>query len=162
MPKGSLGKIAIDNLSNWYYHEDMKKILLLMVLVMFVGVASAKAVDSYELFWPMVAGKTVADGFVYKLKILKENARGSLIFGATQKADYNVFLASKRLLEAEKLLLEKRDDLTLITLDKVIKHLTVSKRSSDNIRSLSIDMAKIYSEKADVAKKLQKILQFAP
>jgi len=132
----------------------MKKVLLLMVLILVVGVSSVKAVDSYELFWPMVAGKTTADGFVYKLKILKEDVRGYLIFGPVQKADYHVFRAAKRLLEAEKLLLDKKD--------KTLMHLSAAKRGSENIKTLATDMALMYKDKTEVAKKLQEISQFAP
>jgi len=140
----------------------MKKVLLLMVLILVVGVSSVKAVDSYELFWPMVAGKTTADGFVYKLKILKEDVRGYLIFGPVQKADYHVFRAAKRLLEAEKLLLDKKDSLAQTTLDKTLMHLSAAKRGSENIKTLATDMALMYKDKTEVAKKLQEISQFAP
>lgn len=141
----------------------MKKSLVALLILLVVGTTSVSAsVNSYELFYPMVAGKTVADGFVYKLKILKENIRGSLIFGAPQKSDYRVFLASKRLLESEKLLSEKKDDLALVTLDKVIMYLTLAKKSSENIKTLSTDMSKTHMSKIDVAKKLQEISRFAP
>src|SRR3989304_3599259 len=96
----------------------MKKVLLLMVLILVVGVSSVKAVDSYELFWPMVAGKTTADGFVYTLKILKEDIRGYLIVGSAPRADYKVFLGVKRLLEAEKLLNDGKRLLSLTSFDK--------------------------------------------
>lgn len=140
----------------------MKKLIVLGILVLLVGALPVKAVSSYEMFYPMVAGKTVADGFVYKLKIFKETIRGALIFGPVQKADYNIFLASKRLLEAEKLLLEKNDDMALVTLNKVVMHLTQAKSSSENIKNLSSDLVKLYSTKVEVAKKLQEILKFAP
>lgn len=141
----------------------MKKSLVALLVLLVVGTTSVSAtVNSYELFYPMVAGKTVADGFVYKLKILKENIRGSLIFGPTQKANYNVYLATKRLLEAEKLLVEKKDDLALITLDTTINHLKLANKSSEKIKALSDDMGKIYSEKAEVVKRLQEISRFAP
>lgn len=140
----------------------MKKVLLLVLSIFVLGATSVNAASSYEMFYPMVAGKTAADGFIYKLKILKENIRGSLIFGASQKAEYNIFLASKRLLESEKLLSEQKNDLALATLDKVIVHLTSAKKSSENIKILSVDMSKIYMSNVDVAKKLQEILRFAP
>lgn len=77
-------------------------------------------VSSFELFWPIVAGKIEGDPF-YFVKTLKENLRGKLIFGSAQKADYSVFLATKRIIEAEKLILEGKDDLAVKTLVQATK-----------------------------------------
>ena len=66
-------------------------------------------VNSFELFWPMVAGRTVEDPLFF-LKRLKENLRGWLIFSPSKKADYSVFLLTKRVLEAEKLINQSRKD----------------------------------------------------
>ncbi len=60
-------------------------------------------VNSFELFWPLVAGKTNQDS-LYFLKRLKEKIRGALIFGDSQKAEYEILLTTKRFLEAEKLM----------------------------------------------------------
>ncbi len=60
-------------------------------------------VDSFDLFWPMVAGKTMQSK-LYFLKTLKEKVRGFFIFGSAQKADYDIFLGTKRMLEAEALI----------------------------------------------------------
>lgn len=76
-------------------------------------------INSFELFWPVVAGKTTGDSF-YSLKILKEKIRGFFIFGRPEKADYNVFLLVKRSVEAEKLLGEGKVDLANKTLDRAI------------------------------------------
>ena len=84
--------------------------ILVLVLASFTSVAaqlptptpSPSQINSYELFWPVVAGKTSNDP-LYFLKTLKENLRGALIFGKPQKAEYHVFVATKRILEAEKL-----------------------------------------------------------
>lgn len=65
-------------------------------------------VDSYELFWPLVAGKVQGDSF-YFLKTLKEKMRGGLIFSNLKKAEYNALLSEKRLLEFEKLALTNKD-----------------------------------------------------
>lgn len=141
----------------------MKKFIFLCLALLVISATSAKAaVNSYELFWPLVAGKTMADGFVYQLKILKEDVRGYLIFGPAQKANYQVFQASKRLLEAEKLVLDKKDDLASLTLDKAIALLSAANKGSANIKLLAADLAIQYSEKTEIAKKLQKISQFAP
>jgi hypothetical protein len=64
--------------------------------------------DSYDVFWPIVAGKTMGDK-LFSLKMMKERVREMLIFSSFRKADYNITLSEKRLVEAEKLYLEKSD-----------------------------------------------------
>lgn len=120
----------------------MRKILvivflaLLLVSAFYKGVIAASipaptptsspsSVNSYELFWPMVSGKSLGDSW-YSLKIFKEKVRSFLIFGKAQKADYNLFLATKRLLEAEKLLNSKKMDFALTTLGNFSKKLALS------------------------------------
>ena len=94
-------------------------------------------VDSFELFWPMSAGKTMQSK-VYFLKTLKEDVRGFLIFGSAQKADYSIFLGIKRMLEAEVLMKGNVPDLANKTLDSAAKDfdkanssLTDAKNSGD-------------------------------
>ncbi|MFC1625807.1 DUF5667 domain-containing protein [Patescibacteria group bacterium] len=85
-------------------------------------------VSSFEMFWPIVAGRTMGDS-LYSLKSFKEKLRGVLIFGQAQKADYSVFLATKRIVEAEKLILEGKTDLvekTLVEATKQIDKATVN------------------------------------
>lgn len=65
-------------------------------------------VNSYELFWPVVAGKVAGDKF-YILKTFKEKMRGALIFGNTKKAEYYLLLSEKRLVEFEKLAVINKD-----------------------------------------------------
>lgn len=65
-------------------------------------------INSYELFWPITAGKVMGDS-LYPLKLLKENLREALIFSEVKKVDYNLKLSEKRLVEAEYLLLQKKD-----------------------------------------------------
>lgn len=67
----------------------------------------AMELNTFELFWPLVAGKTV-DNPLFFLKNLKEKVRGILIFGNPQKVDYAVLISTKRLLEGEKLLGEEK------------------------------------------------------
>lgn len=69
---------------------------------------SEKEVNSFELFWPIVAGKVRGDS-LYSLKIVKEKLRGSLIFGAARKAEYLSMISRKRLVEFEKLALVNKD-----------------------------------------------------
>ncbi len=94
-------------------------------------------VNSFELFWPMVAGKTVQSK-LYFLKTLKEKIRGFFIFGSAQKADYDIFIGIKRMLEAEVLMKAQLTDLANRTLDsassdfdKANNSLTNAKNSSD-------------------------------
>lgn len=86
----------------------------------------ATEANSFEIFWPLVAGKTVDDGFVYSLKRLKENLRGMLIFGKVEKADYSVFLATKRVLEAEKLINENKYEPANKTLNDALGQLSTA------------------------------------
>lgn len=90
--------------------------------------AKLESGDSYELFWPLAAGRTIVDPF-YFLKLWKEEIRGMLIFEAAKKADYEVMLSTKRILEAEKLLQEGKEDLATQTLEKALAKL-VSARAN--------------------------------
>lgn len=83
---------------------------------------SATPVDTFTLFWPIVAGKTKDDS-MYFLKRAKEEVRGFFIFGKPQKAEYKVFLATKRLLEADSLITAGKTESASQTLDDVIKNL---------------------------------------
>lgn len=143
----------------------MKKVLLLVLSIFVLGVTSVNAASSYEMFYPMVAGKTVADGFVYKLKILKENIRGALIFGTTPKANYKVFLGTKRVLEAEKLLGEGKGVLASTTLDKSINEFEDAKVADtldskdrlENVISLITDLNKKYPSDQEIKSKLEQV-----
>lgn len=85
-------------------------------------VAIVEEANSFELFWPMVAGKTSQDS-LYFLKTLKEKVRGIFIFGAPQKAEYAVFISTKRVLEAEKLLTDGKEDAAVKAIDAAIAQL---------------------------------------
>lgn len=109
----------------------MKKVFILFVVLVILafspaGVFSASetpkpgavAVNSYELFWPIVAGKVKGDS-LYSLKTLKESVRERLIYSKYRRAEYNLTLSVKRVVEAEKLyLINKRSDLALETLSE--------------------------------------------
>lgn len=101
--------------------------------------ASPSAVSSFELFWPLTAGKTIDDS-TYFLKSLKENIRGFLIFGVSEKANYAVLLATKRVLEAEKLQKENKKEkaeqtlkLALEQLERVEKNINVAKTDKKSL-----------------------------
>lgn len=113
-------------------------------------------VNSFELFWPLVAGKTVDDGFVYSIKLLKEKVRGWLIFSKVSKANYEVFLATKRVLEAEKLIKEGKSDLANKTLDVVIKNLQEAEKRLEvalrNEEALGTDASSMISRLENIDK----------
>ncbi len=69
---------------------------------------ASESVNSYELFWPVVAGRVMGEP-LYPLKMLKEKVRQMFILGDYRKVDYNIFLSVKRTVEAEKLFIEKKD-----------------------------------------------------
>lgn len=86
-------------------------IMLLFLSIPFVANAEEEVsvkVNSFELFWPLSAGKVTGENF-YFLKQIKENVRASFIFGDFNKAKYYITLSEKRLLEAEKSMILKKD-----------------------------------------------------
>lgn len=102
----------------------MKKILtsfLVSLILVFAPVSSAfakapvaspssspvAAVDSFDIFWPVVAGKVSGES-LYELKLFKETLRETLIFSDYRKADFNITLSVKRAVEAEKLYLKDK------------------------------------------------------
>lgn len=70
--------------------------------------AEVEEMNSYELFWPIVAGKVMGEP-LYFLKTFKESIRELLIFSVFKKSDYNITLSAKRVVEAEKLFLQEKD-----------------------------------------------------
>lgn len=70
--------------------------------------ATVVQVNSFSLFWPISAGKVMGEP-LYFLKSFKEDLRELLIFSDLKKAEYNVTLSEKRVVEAEKLLVLKKD-----------------------------------------------------
>lgn len=85
-------------------------------------------VNSFEMFWPIVAGKTRGDP-LYFLKSLKESLRELLIFGEVRKAEYNITLSEKRTVEAEKLIKDGE-------FENAVKTLRDARKSRDNVFSL--------------------------
>lgn len=117
--------------------------IFLSFIVMFFSVSSSMAqeemeamtepvveINSFELFWPVVAGKTASDP-LYFIKRLKEDVRGFLIFGAPEKADYMIFLTTKRIVEAEKLMQEDKKDLANKTLQSTSRNLQIVSEKLD-------------------------------
>ncbi len=90
-------------------------------------------VDSFSLFWPVSSGKTIQSK-VYFLKLLKEKVRGFLIFGSSEKASYQMFIATKRMLEAEFLIKNNLPELANKTLDAAIDNLNKSNSALNNAK----------------------------
>lgn len=97
-----------------------------------------ESVNSFEMFWPLVAGKTKGDS-LYFLKRLKETGRGWLIFGKTQKFDYKIFLAAKRTLEGEKLLNDGKGELANETFQSSLNELVKAEKLDLKGQSISED-----------------------
>lgn len=69
--------------------------------------APVKEISSFELFWPIVAGRVEGDRW-YSLKLIKENLKSTLVFNVAEKSEYQLFLAVKRVVEIEKLLTDQK------------------------------------------------------
>lgn len=101
-------------------------------------------VNSFELFWPIVAGKVQGDN-LYPLKIFKEKVRGSLIFSKLRKAEYYSVLSQKRLIEFEKLILTDKNyenatktlDVLKNTQEKTVYLVGQAKKEGSDISSTS-------------------------
>lgn len=111
-------------------------------------------VDSYALFWPLVAGKT-SDEPLYFLKSLKEKVIGMFIFNSAKKAEHQIILSTKRLLEIEKLSDSKKSDKALETVKKAKSHMEKALSLSDNKDGLG-------KVKVEVENKLNNITTFLP
>lgn len=107
------------------------------------------------VFWPLAAGKTVDDNLFF-LKELKENLRGLIIFGSMQKVSYQVTLGTKRLLEVDKLLQQKKIDVGLKTLDKASSQFTAALGNVEKTKKESMP-AKI---KLNIIDQLQKSREY--
>lgn len=108
---------------------------------------------SYGLFWPLTAGKTMEDP-LYFFKRWKEDFGGLFIFDNARKADYEVMLSTKRILEAEKLLMEKKEASVAKTLDNAATQLIYARgkfskapRSGDDFQRARIN---IYNQLSNI------------
>lgn len=110
--------------------------------------------DPYVLFWPVVAGRTLGDRF-YFLKTTKEKLAGMFTFRASKKAEYEIFLATKRLLEAEKLTKEEKKDNALKTVNAAKAHLEKAKAKLNSSKDSKV-------ANSEAVKKLSNINVFLP
>lgn len=81
--------------------------------------------DSYVLFYPVVAGKTEGES-LYSLKLIRDRLIELFTFGNEKKSEINLKIATKRFLEAEKLLKAGKPNLAQNALDKFLAQLTKS------------------------------------
>ncbi|MCX6706180.1 MAG: DUF5667 domain-containing protein [Candidatus Woesebacteria bacterium] len=108
--------------------------LALIVLIVFASISgfvfsqsprpspAPQTINSYEFFWPITAGKKEGDS-LYFLKILKENIRSAFIFDPFVRGDYEILLATKRIIEAEELLKEGKETLAETSFNKAYRSL---------------------------------------
>lgn len=114
---------------------------------------SAELMSSFELFWPMAAGRTDGDS-LYFLKLIKEKIRGLFIFGTAQKADYEVFLGAKRMLETEKLIEEGKNDLVNKTLDRALVQFS---SAQDNLKKAQDKRENVDSVKTNIKNRISNV-----
>jgi len=119
-------------------------------------IPSQLVTDSYTLFWPITPGVTIEDKTFF-IKEFKEKIIGIFISGEDKKAEYQITLGTKRLVESEKLLKEKKADVAARSLEKARTniasakdHLIKSKdKSSPDVRS-------------NIQKQLENLIVFLP
>lgn len=103
-------------------------------------------VDAYSLFWPIAPGKVMGDS-LYSLKSLKETIREFFIFGDVKKAEYNITLSEKRIVEADYLFMTKKDYVN------GVKTLDETQREREKARDIYIE-AKAQKATGDLQNKL--------
>lgn len=116
--------------------------------------------DSFTLFWPLSAGKVQGESF-YFLKTLKENIREFFYFSEYKKANYKITLSEKRVVESEKLFLDKKDYLngekTLLEANNQREiFLSLTKKSKESGRNV----ADLLNRFADSLKRQKSFLNY--
>ena len=124
----------------------------------FADEATSSPKTLYETFWPLTAGKTIDDP-LYFLKEWKENLRGMLVFGNPQKAEYAVFLGTKRVLEADKLIKEGKKDFADKTLGKASKQFDIAKNYINNAKKSNKPLG---SSEVTIKPRLENLLNLIP
>lgn len=90
--------------------------------------------SSYELFYPVVAGKIPGDA-LYPLKTLREWFVDKLIFNKIKNSDYHLVLSKKRLVETEALIAKPDYTRANKTIGKVVQEINESIRSALKAKS---------------------------
>lgn len=111
-----------------------------------------EASSSYELFYPVTAGKLPGD-FLYILKIFRENIIGVLTFDAKRKVEYKTILSQKRLVEAEALLNQKNYEESLSLITNCVNKYSQAVQSAKEIKEENGNFQNIYSYLTDEGEK---------
>lgn len=149
----------------------MKKVMVSLALALctlgiFVGGVKAvspapakpvQEINSFELFWPLVAGRT-RDDKMYFLKSFKEKLRGSLIFSEARKVDYDVFLLVKRVIESEKLLNEGKIDYAKATISDAEKDVLKAREEFVKGKEMNADFGEVAPQIIDRLSNLEKLI----
>jgi hypothetical protein len=137
----------------------MKKIISVILVLISLATFSASNVfaaklsplptstpfpSSYELFYPVVAGKTMAESF-YFLKTAREWLVDKLTFDPIRNADYHLLLSKKRLIEAEKLLSQKNYSFSQKSLTKSVGEIKNAVETAKKGGSAGKNVADIYN-----------------
>lgn len=140
----------------------MKKtfIFILVTLFIFAGIfesyISAKELaptpfpSSYELFYPIVAGKIPTDKY-YFLKSFKEWLADKFIVDLIRNADYHLVLSKKRFVEGEKLFFDKNYSLAEKSLAKSLTELKKSIATAKKAEAKGVNVSNIYTSIKTVA-----------
>lgn len=132
-------------------------LVLLMVFILPVStVAGSEDKSSYELFYPIVAGKIPGDKW-YGLKIIREKVVAIFLLEPNKKIEFHSSLSQKRLVEAEKLIVTNKNYPTgLTTLEESSKQLKLAwkiarenKLSSDVLKNESQTISSFMLRLAD-------------
>lgn len=120
-------------------------LVLLMIFVLPLSVYAGSDLDksSYELFYPIVAGKVPGDKW-YSFKIFREKLVSFFLFNSSKKIEYHSSLSKKRLVEAEKLISTNKNlTLGLTTLEKSADELKtawkIAQTKTDSVGDLKTD-----------------------
>lgn len=121
---------------------------------------------SYELFWPIVAGKIPGDT-LYPLKTLKARVNSLLTFSNSKKAEFHLLQSKKRLVEAEKLLLEKQDysrakDTISKSVQELEQAISFTKKAKEKNQSVIYTHPQIISDGTNEGKFLLLLAQKLP
>ena len=119
-------------------------------------IPSQLVVDSYTLFWPITPGVTIEDRTFF-IKEFKEMIIAIFISGEDKKAEYQITLSTKRIVESERLLKEKKNVAAVKSLEKAKTNLASAK---DHLRKSN---DKSSSEvRSNIQKQLENLAVFLP
>lgn len=100
--------------------------------------------SSYELFYPVVAGKTMADKF-YFFKTAREWLVSKLTFDPIRNAEYHLLLSKKRIVETEKLLSQSNYPLSQKSLTRSVSEIKNAIGSAKRANSVGENTVDIYN-----------------